>query len=101
MARLTRGIRATRARARRAVKLAVITQRVDEEDPALGATVAKIRALAALVDELVVLALDASPTELPVNVRVRTFGGGSRAGRTVRLVTGLARARPGGGGRAL
>jgi len=76
------------------VKLAVITQRVDEDDPALGATVAKIRALAALVDELVVLALDASPTELPVNVRVRTFGGGSRVGRTVRLVTGLARERP-------
>jgi glycosyltransferase involved in cell wall biosynthesis len=76
------------------VKLAVITQRVDEDDPALGATAAKIRALAALVDELVVLALDARPTALPENVRVRTFGGGSKVGRTARLVTALARERP-------
>jgi glycosyltransferase involved in cell wall biosynthesis len=76
------------------VRLAFITQRVDEDDPALGATVAKLRALALLVDELVVLALDARPTELPPNVRVRTFGGGSRAGRTMRLVTALARERP-------
>jgi glycosyltransferase involved in cell wall biosynthesis len=76
------------------VKLAVITQRVDEDDPALGATAAKIRALAALVDELVVLTLDARPTALPENVRVRTFGGGSKVGRTARLVTALARERP-------
>jgi glycosyltransferase involved in cell wall biosynthesis len=76
------------------VKLAFITQRVDEDDPALGATVAKIRALAPLVDELVVLALDARSTELPRNVRVHTFGEGSRTGRTVRLVTALARERP-------
>jgi glycosyltransferase involved in cell wall biosynthesis len=76
------------------VRLVFVTQRVDVDDPALGATVAKIRALAPLVDELVVLALDARPTELPANVRVRTFGGGSRAGRTVRLVAALARERP-------
>ena len=76
------------------MKLVFVTQRVDEDDPALGATVAKIRALAHLVDEVVVLALDARPTELPANVRVRRFGGGSQAGRTVRLVTALARERP-------
>lgn len=76
------------------MRLVFVTQRVDEDDPALGATVAKLRALAPLVDELVILALDARPTDLPANARVRTFGGGSRAGRTVRLLTGLARERP-------
>ncbi|HEY2777583.1 MAG TPA: glycosyltransferase family 4 protein [Gaiellaceae bacterium] len=76
------------------MRLVFVTQRVDVDDPALGATVAKIRALASLVDELVVLALDARPTELPTNVRVRTFGGGSRVGRTLRLVTALVRERP-------
>lgn len=76
------------------MKLCVITQRVDEDDPALGATVAKLRALAPLVDELLVLALEASPTELPPNVRVRTFGGGSQAGRGVRLISILARESP-------
>lgn len=76
------------------MRLVFVTQRVDADDPALGATVAKLRALAPLVDELIVLALDARPTELPGNVRVRTFGGGSRAGRTVRLLAGLAHERP-------
>ena len=32
------------------MRLCVITQRVDEDDAALGATVAKLRALAPLVD---------------------------------------------------
>jgi glycosyltransferase involved in cell wall biosynthesis len=77
------------------MKLVFITQLVDVDDPALGATVAKLRALARLVDELVILALDARPTDLPANVRVRTFGGGSRAGRTMRLLAALARERPG------
>jgi glycosyltransferase involved in cell wall biosynthesis len=76
------------------VRLAFITQRIDVDDPALGATVAKVRALAPLVDELVVLALDARPTELPPNVRIRTFGGGSRAGRTLRLLAALFHERP-------
>ena len=43
----------------------MITQRVDPEDPALGATVAKLRALAAYVDELVVLTLVARPVDPP------------------------------------
>jgi glycosyltransferase involved in cell wall biosynthesis len=72
------------------MRLVMVTQRVDEDDPALGATVAKIRALAALVDELVVLALDAVPTSLPANVRVRTFGSGGRARRTAHLSRALA-----------
>ena len=76
------------------MRLVFVTQVVDADDPTLGATVDKIAALAPLVDELVVLALTARPTELPANVRVRTFGGGTQLGRTVRLVTALARERP-------
>jgi glycosyltransferase involved in cell wall biosynthesis len=72
------------------VRLVVVTQRVDEDDPALGATVAKLRALALRVDELVVLALAAAPTALPANTRVRTFGGASQAERGARLLAALA-----------
>jgi len=72
------------------VRLVVITQRVDPEDPALGATVAKLRALAAHVDELVVLTLVARPADLPANVRVEEFGAGGRLSRGARLVRLLA-----------
>src|ERR687897_447896 len=45
------------------MKLIFVTQQVDPADPVLGATVAKLNALAARVDELVVLSLAAvSPT---------------------------------------
>ena len=72
------------------MKLVVITQRVDEDDPALGATVPKLRALAERVDELVVLALAARPAELPANVRVETFGAATQALRGARLLARLA-----------
>ncbi len=72
------------------MRLIVITQRVDPDDPALGATVVKLRALAARVDELVVLALSAEPVELPPNVRVKLFGGPRRALRGARLELALA-----------
>src|SRR5207249_3879685 len=42
------------------------------------------------VDELVVLALHAAPTELPANVRVETFGAGASALTCVRLAARLA-----------
>ena len=64
----------------------MITQRVDPEDPALGATVAKLRALAAHVDELVVLTLVARPVDLPANVRVKEFGANGQLLRGARLV---------------
>lgn len=73
------------------MRLVFITQRVDEDDPALGATVPKLRALAERVDELVVLALQAAPTELPANVRVETFGAGASALTGPRLAARLAR----------
>jgi glycosyltransferase involved in cell wall biosynthesis len=71
------------------VKLIFITQQVDPADPILGATVAKLRALAAGVDELVVLSLAAVPGALPPNCRVRTFGGGSKATRGLRFAGAL------------
>ncbi|MCP9487444.1 MAG: glycosyltransferase [Gaiellaceae bacterium MAG52_C11] len=71
------------------MKLIFVTQQVDPADPVLGATVAKLRALAAQVDELVVLSLDAAPGSLPPNCRVRTFGGGTKAMRGLRFVRAL------------
>jgi glycosyltransferase involved in cell wall biosynthesis len=73
------------------VKLIFITQQVDPADPILGATVAKLRALAAGVDELVVLSLAAVPGTLPANCRVRTFGGGSKVTRGLRFARALLR----------
>ncbi len=70
--------------------LIFVTQQVDPADPVLGATVAKLRALAAQVDELVVLSLDAVPGTLPSNCRVKTFGGGSKATRGLRFARALA-----------
>ena len=50
-------------------KLVFITQQVDPGHPALAATVPKLKALAQLVDEVVVLAdgavADVLPAELP------------------------------------
>jgi glycosyltransferase involved in cell wall biosynthesis len=71
------------------LKLIFVTQQVDPADPVLGATVAKLRALAAQVDELVVLSLAAVPGTLPPNCRVKTFGGGSKAARGLRFARAL------------
>ena len=51
----------------------------------------KIRALAALVDEVVVLADGAVPGVLPANCRVRTFRSSTKAGRGARFEAALAR----------
>jgi glycosyltransferase involved in cell wall biosynthesis len=76
-------------------KLVFITQQVDPRHPALAATVPKIAALAALVDEVVVLADGAVPGVLPENCRVRTFRAGFRVLRGARFETALARELPG------
>jgi glycosyltransferase involved in cell wall biosynthesis len=73
------------------VKLVVVTQKADPEDPVLGATVPKLRALAARVDELVVFAASSVPGALPENVRVHHFAAGSKALRGARFETALAR----------
>jgi glycosyltransferase involved in cell wall biosynthesis len=77
-------------------RLVFITQRVDAGDPILAATVPKIRALAARVDEVVVLAQSAGGAEVPANVEVRTFGASRRVGRGVRFERELLGSLPAG-----
>jgi glycosyltransferase involved in cell wall biosynthesis len=72
-------------------KLVVVTQQVDPADAVLGATVAKLRALAERLDELVVLTDSASEGALPDNVRIRRFSAGRRARRGLRFESALAR----------
>ena len=72
-------------------RVVFITQQVDPAHPALAATVPKIAALVALVDEVVVLADAAVEDVLPTNCRVRTFRASSKAGRGARFEAALAR----------
>ncbi|HET7745566.1 MAG TPA: glycosyltransferase family 4 protein [Gaiellaceae bacterium] len=72
-------------------RIAFITQQVDPSHPALAATVPKIAALAALVDEVVVLADGVVDEVLPPNCRVHTFRSSSKAGRGARFETALVR----------
>ena len=73
------------------MRLVVVTQQVDPASPVLGATVDKLRALAARVDELVVLADSAVDGALPANCTVRPFRSSHRAGRGLRFENALAR----------
>jgi glycosyltransferase involved in cell wall biosynthesis len=75
-------------------RLVFITQRVDVDDPVLGATVPKIRALAARVSEVVVIAQAGRADGLPENVELRTFGARARVARAVRFERELAAALP-------
>ena len=72
------------------MRLVFITQQVDPGHPALAATVPKIRALAARVDEVVVLADSAVEGVLPANCRVRSFRSRWKAGRGARFEAALA-----------
>ncbi len=72
-------------------RLVFVTQQVDPEHPALAATVRKVQALAARVDELVVLADGVVPAVLPANCRAHVFGASTRAGRGLRFEAALAR----------
>ena len=76
-------------------RLVFVTQQVDPAHPALAATVPKIRALAALADEIVVLADAAVDGVLPENCRVRTFRARSRPGRGARFEAALGAELPG------
>ncbi|HZR95019.1 MAG TPA: glycosyltransferase family 4 protein [Gaiellaceae bacterium] len=70
--------------------LVFCTQKLDENDPVLAATVPKVRALAERVDELVVLC-DAARWEAPPNVRVRVFGAPTQIERGARFERALLR----------
>ena len=72
------------------MRIIFITQRVDPDDPILGATVAKIRALAARVDEVVVMSDSAVEGSLPANCSVRSFASSTRVGRGLRFQYALA-----------
>ena len=71
-------------------RLVFVTQAADPADPVLGATVAKIRALAARVDELVVLADRIAPDALPANCTAHSFAAPTQAGRGARYLAALA-----------
>src|SRR4029078_11809110 len=66
-------------------RLVFLTQSVDPAHPVLAATIPKIRALAARVDEVVVLAQSGRGEGLPSNVDVRTFGAATQLGRAWRF----------------
>jgi glycosyltransferase involved in cell wall biosynthesis len=72
-------------------RLVFITQQVDPGHPALAATVPKIRALAARVDEVVVLADRTVPGALPDNVRSLSFAARGKTRRGARFQALLAR----------
>jgi glycosyltransferase involved in cell wall biosynthesis len=79
-------------------KLVFLTQKLDPGDPVLAATVPMVRALAARVDEVVVLCDDAVAGAVPPNVRVHRFGAPTQLGRGARFELALARelrSRPG------
>ncbi|MGH2971988.1 MAG: glycosyltransferase [Gaiellaceae bacterium] len=67
-------------------KLVFITQVVDPADSNLGATRAKIAALARRVDEVVVVCDRGLAGTLPDNCRLRVFGAPTRARRAVRYI---------------
>jgi glycosyltransferase involved in cell wall biosynthesis len=70
-------------------RLVFVTQDVDPAHPALAATVGKIRALAARVDELVVLADVVVEDALPPNVRARSFAAPTQLARGLRFEAAL------------
>jgi glycosyltransferase involved in cell wall biosynthesis len=76
-------------------RLVFVTQQADPEHPVLGATAAQIAALAARVDEVLVLANGPVTAALPKNCRVVSFAAPTKAARTARylrvLVPALAR----------
>jgi glycosyltransferase involved in cell wall biosynthesis len=71
-------------------KLIFATQTLDSRDPILAATVAKVDALAARVDEVVVLCDTAEPGVAAANVRVHEFGASTQLGRGARFTRALA-----------
>ncbi|MES1246177.1 MAG: glycosyltransferase family 4 protein [Actinomycetota bacterium] len=72
------------------MRIVFVTQAIDPAHPVLGATVAKIRALAARCDEVVVLADRVDESVLPDNVRARSFAAPSQLQRGARYIASLA-----------
>jgi glycosyltransferase involved in cell wall biosynthesis len=72
------------------VRIVFVTQAADPRHPVLGATLPKIRALAARVEEVVVLADTVERESLPGNCTARSFAAPSQAARGARYVAALA-----------
>lgn len=72
-------------------RLIFATQRLDSRDPILAATVAKVRALAERVDELVVICDSAEPGVEPANARVHEFRSATQVQRGARFAAALVR----------
>ena len=72
------------------MRIVFVTQSADPAHPVLGATLAKLRALAERADEVVVIADSAVAGALPENCRVRTFAAPSQAARGARYLAALA-----------
>ena len=72
-------------------KLVFATQMLDPGDPVLAATVPMVRALAARVDELVVLSDSAVAAAVPANARVHEFGASTQLVRGATFTRALAR----------
>jgi glycosyltransferase involved in cell wall biosynthesis len=72
------------------VRIVFVTQAADPRHPVLGATLPKIRALAARADEVVVIADTVTSEALPDNCTARSFAAPSQAARGARYVAALA-----------
>ncbi len=72
------------------MRLLVVTQAVDAEDPVLAATVPKLRALAERCEQLVVLTDRAGAHDLPAGCTVKLFGAPGRLRRGTRFAAALA-----------
>jgi glycosyltransferase involved in cell wall biosynthesis len=71
------------------VRLAVVTQVIDADHPALAQTIDIVDALARRCEEVVVICDHVGRYTLPANVRLRTFGSSSRLGRGLRFEQAL------------
>lgn len=71
-------------------RLIFLTQRLEPQSPVLAATVAKVRALAERLDEVVVLCDTADPAFAAENVRVHEFRAATKAGRAAKFWRALA-----------
>src|SRR5687768_12332558 len=82
--------RARRSPTNHLMRLLVITQVVDSDDPVLAATVPKLRALAERCEELVVLTARVGTHDLPAGVTFELFGAPGRLRRGLHFVRALA-----------
>src|SRR5207237_7949158 len=76
------------------IEVIAVQQSCDVGDPILAGTVPQIRALAARVEEVVVLAQSGTSDGVPANVELHTFGSSFRVARGARFERLLAGALP-------